>query len=236
MRIFATWVAQALFSSNNKNAVNYDRLLSRRFFGEELFSSIYKRLPLFLNLWPSSGTLLLTRAKSRVAFRTLDFWHSSYFNILYDHLRISSHLRNCIFESHMHDFHRKESDSVIERRLHNDVTFSFLLGGKEREKVDYYFMKIHSYIASCQIIIIPSFCCVSWKKFLRGFPPIFFSFHRRDIRNSLKRIQMTSPLWIFMLPADARTYWCCEIITLSTARRAFICRRDRNASSVDANS
>jgi len=30
--------AQALFSSNNKNAVNYDRLLSRRFFGEELFS------------------------------------------------------------------------------------------------------------------------------------------------------------------------------------------------------
>lgn len=106
---------------------NYDWHLSRRIGSSErnfsravCFPPIYKELPLFSNLRSPSGASLLTRARSHwslLELLTLE-------RFFYGCLRIPSRLRNCVFESHTRDFHRKESDSFIEARtrLRNDVT------------------------------------------------------------------------------------------------------------------
>lgn len=174
---------------------------------------MFKKLPLFSNLRSPSGALLLTRAKPLVAFRISDTRA-----ILLRSLTNSLASTKCIFESHTRDFHRKESDSFIEARMRfrNDVTVLSPSREGKKGKVDYYFMKIHSCVASaCRIIIamIVGRNCTALQVFMMcrerissRLPSSFFSFHRRDIRNSLKRIQMTSPLCIFMLPVEARSY------------------------------
>lgn len=158
------------------------------------------------------------------------------------HLGIS-HIYTC-------DFHRKESDSVIEARtgLRNDVTVLSLgrEGKKGKGRLLFYENSL-SHLASADKIIamiadrktarlISFYDAFRKRKELSSrlatlYPSPFSVFTRRDVRNSLKRIQMTLPLCIFM-PPRAELLMLRNNYFVHSDVGVFICRRDRNTSSL----
>lgn len=146
-----------------------------------LFRRCLKKLPLFSNLRSPSGALLLTRERSRwLLLESLILER-----LFYGRLRIPSRLRNASLNRAIFKREKKVIPSS-KREFHNDVTVLSPSREGKKGKVDYYFMKIHSRIASaCRIIIamiagkelygFTSFDDVSWKKFLEA-PLLLFQF------------------------------------------------------------
>lgn len=124
--------------------------------------------------------------------------------------------------NHTRDFHRKESDSVIETRTTSSPARGVTILSppiKKKGKVYYYFIKIHSRRfsrpsaererrsgAHGRKTIVRLRILLRFVKGTPRFPSFQFSRRRERVyRNSLKRIQMRPRLCIFMLPGRAAT-------------------------------